>query len=86
MKASEATNVVDINTARRSGKPRQKMPKVVDLAVNLIKAAEREALLKSLSVADPAVAEFLRVAAVAYDDAAKRVLVAFDEVTRKPSV
>lgn len=79
--------MVDINTARRSGKPRQgRMPKVVELAVNLIKAAEREALLKSFSAADPAVAEFLRVAAVAYDDAAKRVLLAFDEVTRKPSV
>lgn len=87
MKASEANNVVEISSARRSGKPRQgRMPKVIDLAVAYLKSAEREALLKSLSADDPAVAEMLRVAAATYDAATKLVLHAFDDVTRNPTI
>lgn len=70
-------------------KPRkrsQKMPEVVQRAVELIKSEERQALLKGLEQKDPAVAEMLRVAAVAYDNAAKLVLLAFDEVTKRPTL
>lgn len=61
---SEAT-VVDFNTERqkrRQGK-KLKMPEVIDRAVEYLKAAERQALIKSLEQQDPAVAEMLRVAA-----------------------
>lgn len=84
---AEIVNFTEERQKRASGKPRQgRMPAVVNHAVALIKSAEREALLKALSVPDPGVAELLRCAAVAYDNAAKMVLVAFDEVSRKPSV
>lgn len=79
--------MVDINTARRSGKPRQgRMPKVVELAVALLKAEERKALLQAIDNPDPALAEMAKVVAVTMDRAATLVLHAFDETTRKPSI
>ncbi len=73
-------------TRRKSSKRRARMPAIVDVAIGLLKSAERQALLKGLEVQDPAVAEMLRVAAATYEAAAVLVLKAFDTVTQNPSL
>lgn len=84
--ASEAKIYMLEDEKKRPRRRRDRMPPVVQHAVNLLKAEERKALLKSLEVNDAAVAEMLRVAAVAYDQAATIVLFAYDEVARRPSL
>lgn len=75
-----------MNEHREKRGRKLRMPLVVQRSVEYLKAAERNALLKSLEQQDPAVSEMLRVAAATYDEACKWVLLAFDETTRKPSL
>lgn len=85
MKLTEAV-VISMEQKRNQVRRQPRLPAVIDRAVAYLKAAERQALLRSLEQQDPAVAEMLRVAAATYDEACKWVLLAFDDVSRKPSV
>ena len=88
MKYAEASvvNFAHERARRKTLRRTAKIPRVVDNAVALIKAAERKALLQALDHRDPAVSELLRVAASTYDEAAKLVLVAYDDLTRRPTL
>ena len=63
-----------------------RMPQLVTDALALIKQKEAQALEGALATNDGAKAELLRAMSVAYDHSAKLLLVAFDNLTRKPSL
>ncbi len=87
MKRSEAVviQMSDIKQKRPKGRT-NRMPAVVQTAIALIKAAQAKALEAGLATNDGATAEGMRWYSLGLDDAARYVLHAFDETTKKPSL
>jgi len=88
MSKAEAQVVDFADERQRRGRTSKqtRMPPVVSQAVALIKQKEAQALEGALMTQDGAKAETLRAVAAGLDMAATLVLVAFDNVTRKPSL
>jgi len=85
MKSSEA-KVFNMNEQRIKRGRKLRMPATIQLAVDLIKQKEAQALDGALITTDGAKAETLRAVAVGLDMAATLVLQAFDTVSRKPQL
>ncbi len=79
-------NLMDHQTKKRPKGRTNRMPAVVQTAIALIKAAQAKALEAGLATNDGATAEGMRWYSQGLDDAARYVLHAFDETTKKPSL